>query len=199
MGAQVWAAPAIPDLCCETNGLNLSISWTEVPDATGYTLYYAPYPYAGPETIDSAPMGTETSFSIDLWDGAAYFIAVTAFNNTGESQYSNIEHFVIHETPVLSYETDGLGIIFSWTQTYDAAGYKLHYASEVSPETFHSIDLGNKTSESYYLWEGAAFYVKVTSYSASGVGSEPSNTVSFVMGPPTPEWVDDDRRRLHRS
>ena len=196
LAASAWAVPAAPVMSYEVDGVHISISWTEVPSATGYTLYYAPYPYTGPDTIGSFPMGTATSYSTRLWDGAAYFIAVTAANNSGESQYSNIEYFVMTpstpDAPVLSYETAGLGISLSWTATSDAIGYKLHYASDVAPETFYSLDMGNETGAYYYLWEGAAYYLKVTSYTSSGLESEPSNTEYFIMGPPSPEWVDND-------
>jgi hypothetical protein len=189
LAAPAWAVPAAPMMDQDVNGLNLSISWNEVPGATGYTLYYAPYPYAGPDTIDSSPMGTVTSYSINLWDGAAYFIAVTASNLSGESLYSNVEYFVMTpsapDAPVLTAVTDGLSISLSWTEIPDATGYKLHYASDSDPDTFNSLDMGDKTEESYYLWEGAAYYLKVTGYSASGLESEPSNTEYFVMGPPT--------------
>jgi hypothetical protein len=90
------AAPAAPEVSYSLNGLNITVDWNSVPDATGYTLYYAPYPYAGPETIGSLGMKSATSFSIDLWDGAAYYIAVKASNNHGgESGYSNIEQFTM--------------------------------------------------------------------------------------------------------
>ncbi len=84
-----------PALSYTTNGLNLNITWSTVPDATGYTLYYAPYPYTGPDTIESVGMGNATSFNIDLWNGAAYYIAVRSNRGQESSDYSNIKSFVI--------------------------------------------------------------------------------------------------------
>lgn len=89
------AAPAPPDMTLSTNGLRVDVTWTEVAGATGYNLLYAPYPYAGPETIVSKDMGTKTSFSANLWEGAAYYVAVQAYNEQGNSGYSNIELFTI--------------------------------------------------------------------------------------------------------
>ena len=60
------AAPVAPEVSYSLNGLNITVDWNSVPDATGYTLYYAPYPYAGPETIGSLGMESATSFSSDL-------------------------------------------------------------------------------------------------------------------------------------
>jgi uncharacterized protein (TIGR02145 family) len=79
-----------PTLTVTTSGLNVSLFWTSVPNATGYTLYYAPPDISYIADID---MGTETSFSVDLGDGDAFYVAVTAYNNSGSSEYSNIEYF----------------------------------------------------------------------------------------------------------
>jgi hypothetical protein len=196
LSAKAWAVPAAPVMSYSTNGLNLSITWSQVPDATSYTLYYAPYPYLGPETVGSVDIGNQTRVSVTLWEGAAFIFAITAYNPSGEGGISNIEHFVMTlsapDAPVFSVVTDGLNLSLSWTEVPDATGYKLYYAYDTNPESFHGIDVGDVTNGSFYLWEGAAYYLKVTSYGASGLESEPSNTEYFVMGPPTPEWVDDD-------
>jgi spore coat protein H len=90
------AVPASPQLSYQTQGLDISISWTEVPEATGYTLYYVPNPYTGSESIGSFALPTETnSVSYTLWEDAAYYIAITASNEQGESDYSNIEAFML--------------------------------------------------------------------------------------------------------
>ncbi|MCB2170938.1 MAG: hypothetical protein KQI78_25040 [Deltaproteobacteria bacterium] len=89
------AAPDAPTLSVFTSGLDVTASWTSVSGATGYTLYYAPYPYAGEDTIGSLDMGTSTTFSISLWDGASYYVAIKARDGNGESGYSNIELFII--------------------------------------------------------------------------------------------------------
>jgi len=82
-----------PRLSVAASGVTLSFSWTPVADATGYTLFYAPYPGLG--YIGSIDMGTKTSGSFVLWDAAAFYVAVQARNSYGSSGYSNIEHFVI--------------------------------------------------------------------------------------------------------
>jgi peptidyl-prolyl cis-trans isomerase A (cyclophilin A) len=95
----IATSPNAPTLFYDVDGLNVNISWTEVPDASGYELYYAPYPYVGPETIGNHDVGDQTSKSFYLWRGAAYYIAVTAYNDAGESVYSNIEHFTMTPVP----------------------------------------------------------------------------------------------------
>jgi len=87
------AKPAPPVISYTTSGITLSISWTDIADADGYTLFYAPYPSASP--INNIDMGSQTSLTGDLVDGAAFYIAVQAYNNTGNSNFSNLEYFVI--------------------------------------------------------------------------------------------------------
>ena len=101
-----------PTLTVTTTGTTVSASWTSVGDAAGYALYYAPYPYTGSESIQSVDMGTQTSLSVNLWEGAAYYVAVTAYDSVKSSAYSNIEYFIIQaqtesEFTVMTNPTDG--------------------------------------------------------------------------------------------
>jgi len=88
-------AVAAPVINVTTSGTTVSLSWTSVPGATGYTLSYAPYPYTGPDSIGNIPMGTQTSMSASLWEGAAFFVALQAYDSLETSGYSNIELFTI--------------------------------------------------------------------------------------------------------
>jgi hypothetical protein len=87
--------PTAPTLAVATTDLRVNISWGTVSGATGYTLFYAPYPYAGSGTIGSVNMGIQTSISVDLQHGVAYYVAVQAYNAVGSSPYSNIGFFSI--------------------------------------------------------------------------------------------------------
>ena len=80
-----------------SGGSNVTVSWGAVSGATGYTLFYAPYPYTGSETIKSVDMGGQTSISVNLWQGAAFYVAVQAYNTVGSSGYSNIGLFSVQE------------------------------------------------------------------------------------------------------
>ena len=84
-----------PVLTVTTSGTTVSASWTSVTGEIGYTLYYAPYPYTGPSTIKSIPMGTQRSISVSLSVGAAFYVAVEAYDSVESSGYSNIELFIL--------------------------------------------------------------------------------------------------------
>ena len=80
-------------LLVRTYGLDVLFTWNSVNGANGYKLYYAPHPYPGPKSIRSFDVGNTQHFSIKLWEGAAYYVAIRAYNSAGESGYSNIEQF----------------------------------------------------------------------------------------------------------
>lgn len=89
-----WALSA-PQLSVTTTGTTLTASWTAVPGVQGYHLVYAPYPYTGPESIESLNLGDVTNVSYILWDGAAYYLAIESYNAQEVSGYSNIEYFIM--------------------------------------------------------------------------------------------------------
>lgn len=76
-----------PALSMKTDKTLLSLFWNPILGASAYTLFYAPYPYTG--SIGSIDMGNKTH-SVNLWSGAAFYVAVKARNNNVFSNYSNI-------------------------------------------------------------------------------------------------------------
>jgi hypothetical protein len=94
-----------PTLGLAIKETTVMLSWNTVSDATGYRLFYAPYPNASP--IESIDMGSKTSISANLWEGAAFYLAVQAYNSSGNSAYSNIIHFLISSSDsVYDYAQD---------------------------------------------------------------------------------------------
>jgi len=87
------APPSAPSMNVSVSGRAVTVTWNSVAGATGYALYYAPYPNV--DYIGSGDMGTSTSFSVTVPPGAAYFVAVRARNRDGESPYSNIGTVIV--------------------------------------------------------------------------------------------------------
>ncbi len=96
--------PAAPTLTATVSGINVSLSWTSPQGADGYTLFYATYTGADPQNIDisafaSADLGTTNQFSASLFEGAAFYVAVKAYNKSGEkSELSNVVPIIIEKT-----------------------------------------------------------------------------------------------------
>ena len=93
-----------PTIMTEVENSTVFIAWNAVNSAEGYKFYCAPYPNA--ETIYEIDMGTSLTLAVDLWDGAAYYIAVKAYRDAEESAFSNIEHFVITQSSDASSDSE---------------------------------------------------------------------------------------------
>ena len=79
-------------------------------------------------------MGDQTSFSVELWDGASFFVTVQAYNDAGISEYSNIEYFEIDLTNI-SVIPSNLNLSPGETKTCDISGGTRPYsAASMDPE-----------------------------------------------------------------
>ena len=81
-----------PSLHLKVTGTKVSLSWTPVIGANGYSLYYAPLDVSYTDQID---LGDRTGISFDLWEGAKYYVAILAYDESGVVEISNIEYFTI--------------------------------------------------------------------------------------------------------
>ena len=86
--------PPAPTLTVSTLATTVTLSWSAVSQATGYTLLYAPHPYTGANSIGSIDIGTQISVSADVGEGTSFYAAVQGYNSAGSSAYSNIVHFI---------------------------------------------------------------------------------------------------------
>jgi hypothetical protein len=77
-------------LVSQIQGQQVSLTWEPMDGATSVYLFYAPWPYQGPETIGSLDLGTSTSISASVPHGFAYYLTIRVNNNQGMSDYSNI-------------------------------------------------------------------------------------------------------------
>ena len=85
--------PGTPELDISIRNTTVTASWNPTFNAAGYRLNYAPYPALSP--IFSMDMNENTSISVDLNSGDAFYVAINAYNENCPSPYSNIEYFVV--------------------------------------------------------------------------------------------------------
>mgnify|MGYP001819097473 FL=1 len=112
--ASELTAPISFKLNLSTNGLKVNLDWDPVNNAQGYKLYYASSPYTGPDSINSIDLGNINAVSFELWKGAAFYIAVSAYNAVSEIGFSNIQFFTLnqeYESAVSIFAVDGLSLI----------------------------------------------------------------------------------------
>ena len=101
-----------PSLTVTTNGTLVKFSWTSVPSAEGYTFFYAPYPDVS--YINQVDVGPLSSLLFDLWDGAAFYVAIAAHDGSTQ-EFSNIEFFSIKLQSTATPQS--LGIVAKTGQT----------------------------------------------------------------------------------
>jgi len=82
-----FAIPEKPLMILSKLEQTITVSWASVSGASGYKLYYADY--YNP-ILESIYLGTNTDVTFDLSANLSYYIAVKAYDNSGESSYSNI-------------------------------------------------------------------------------------------------------------
>jgi hypothetical protein len=96
-GSKISVPPEAPVISVSTSGVTVTIQWDGIPDALGYTLYYAPPDISYIQGLD---VGKETHFSCPLWEGASFYVAVKAYNGYGSSGYSNIQLFKVENSSI---------------------------------------------------------------------------------------------------
>ncbi len=87
-------APTMTASVSNTNKVN--IAWSDVPGASGYTVYFAPYLKA--EKIGHANVGKQRKFTFEVPNGSAYYLAVLPYDGKKQSKgfaLSNIVQFIV--------------------------------------------------------------------------------------------------------
>ncbi len=85
--------------------------------------------------------------------------------------------------PSLSVSTNETTVTLSWTSTPDTDGYTLLYAPYPDASYIGNVDMGNLTSFSAYLQDGASFYVAIQPYNDEGDGSYSNICIFFIDQP----------------
>lgn len=124
LGSIADAAPQAPVLTTLVQDLNATLQWSHVDNAEGYTLCYAPYPEGSP--ISCMDAGDQTTGIFQLWEGASYYVACKAYNEDGDSPYSNVKALTINTQSSVPGNTafqhmlhisDTFGIRFAGTES----------------------------------------------------------------------------------
>ena len=132
-----------PSIKVTQNRTTVSIAWPPILNVLGYRLLYAPYPYTGAGSIQTIDMGDKTALSATLWDGASFYVAVKAYDDSASSNLSNIELFFLSAAPVL--DPDALPVTgMNWYKPPVSVSWQWQLNGEVNPEypvELYDIDL----------------------------------------------------------
>ncbi|MCV6638839.1 right-handed parallel beta-helix repeat-containing protein [Candidatus Albibeggiatoa sp. nov. NOAA] len=97
------ATLAAPTLSLKVKQNKVTLTWTAVMGAQGYSLYYTTYPNAQPQ-FEKADMQLNRQLELELpegfelpIDGVGFYAVITAYDSAGtEGRFSNVEHFMLH-------------------------------------------------------------------------------------------------------
>jgi hypothetical protein len=123
--------PSVALAVCEVTGPTVTLSWDPTFGASGYTIYYAPYPEA--DYVGSIDVGNRTTVTFDVWEGAAFYLAVQAYNEKETSDLSNIETFVVVPNPLstapdLDIRANGSGV-----ETFASTKFPVSISVDLDP------------------------------------------------------------------
>ncbi len=93
---ETCAASEIPggtELSVDVSGKTATISFDPVQGATGYQLYYAPFPSGSP--IGAADIGQNTNLAGTFNDGASFYLMVRSYNGNCMGGVSNVVHLEV--------------------------------------------------------------------------------------------------------
>ena len=194
--AQALNPPAIE---VTKNRINVSVSWTPVSNALGYRLLYAPYPFTGSDSIKTIDLSDQTELSVQLWDGATFYVAVNAYDGSTSSKLSNVELFFLSAAPVL--DANALPVTgTSWYKPPVSVTWQWQLLGEVNPDydvELYDIDLFDSSVELIKSLQASG--KKVICYFSAGSYEnfredkdrfDPATLGNLLDGWPDEQWLD---------
>lgn len=195
--AQVLEPPVI---AVTQERTDVTVAWEPVSGAQGYGLLYAPYPYAGPGSIQTIDLGGKTAFSATLWDGATFYVAVTAYNESGTSDFSNIELFFLSDAPVLDPDALPVTTGMQWYKPPVGVTWQWQLSGVVNPDyavDLYDIDLFDSSVTLINSLKASGkkviCYFSAGSYEnfRSDIGRfDPAELGNILDGWPDEQWLD---------
>lgn len=193
----------VPVMVSATAGeRSIALTWNAVAGATGYKVFYdedssnPPFSPASlaTEGASGLDVGNATSFTLTgLPVGQIYYVAVKAYDNFSESEFSNqltaTPYTLIPLAPVLVSATGGdRTVTLQWNAVAGANGYRVYYDEDEANPPYYptktalegapAIDVGNATQFTLTGFpSNYATRVAVTAYNTFGE-SDFSNEIS---------------------
>jgi fibronectin type 3 domain-containing protein len=183
---------------------SISVSWSSVAGATGYSVYYATSGSAAKNLAGSASATSYTHTGLSA--GTAYYYYVKAVNSAGESGYSSSAYAATQssgsggggETPTkpsaptgVTAVVNGTSVSISWNSVSGATGYSVYRGPTGSTTSVKILSTASTTATDASPLDGLNYY-RVTASNAAGE-SEQSNfgycTYADQTPPATPTGV----------
>jgi formylglycine-generating enzyme required for sulfatase activity len=174
--------PTPPTIGVSGGAGRADVTWSPVPYAISYNLYYA----VGSTVSKSSKMTagvTSPQHITGLAPGTQYAFAVTSVNISGESPFSTTQTIVTVPDPPFVSVTPGNGMVtVNWDSAAGATSYTLYFATGTTIDTTTFRYTNAKPPviiNSYPITNGVAYSFAVVSINSSGQ-SKLSNVASCM-------------------
>ncbi len=198
-------APDVPTVT-HTTPTSISLTWSGVPGALGYRIYYGTQPGSYPNIVD---VHGSTSATITGLSGEAYYLVLKAYNLVGESDPSSEIEVVINlNAPSdlrVSSEVPWTSITLTWTdRSRYNSGYEIQRIDEEG--NVRTITINDSNATSYVDHTVAPFHTydyKIRAINNDGVASEwvterVYNTPTFLV-PINPSLSSVSSKVMHKD
>lgn len=158
----------------------VTLMWNSVTEASGYKVYYG---------VESRVYGpgedvlAETTHTLTL-DPGHYWFAVTAYNDWGESGYSEeVDCKLFEQLVIVNATYSSVNMTLTWGAMSEAAGYTVFHG--IGSGVYGAgIDVGNVLTYQITLDPGT-HYIAVSPYDSDGISSGRSDELIIpIAGPP---------------
>lgn len=174
----------------QTGSGSITLSWAEVPNATGYKVFRS-NASTGPYTCIKTVEDTEAT-ALGLTAGKLWYFKVVAISqedgNTYESQESAVKSIYLTTLakPAISgiEQSSASAVTITWGKVTNAKGYEvLRATSENGPYTsLKTIEGQTLTTTNVSLTSGATYYYKVRPYVILSSGAKAYGMNSNAVG-----------------
>ena len=149
---------------------SIKLTWSKVPEATGYKIYYKTSASASWKTIVSSTKSTSYTFN-NLDSGKKYFFAVksyvTSSFGTFYGKYSTIETATKPATPTLKVTSTEAGKVkVTWSDVSGETGYQIYYSTSKDSgyKKINTVKANCTSANVSDLKQGKTYYFRVRAY-----------------------------------
>ncbi|MGB6150651.1 MAG: BspA family leucine-rich repeat surface protein [Pricia sp.] len=178
--------------------IDTNLSWTAVPEATGY-LVVVGTTSGGIEIVNNVDVNNATTYDIpeDLLENRTYYVTIIPYNAVGDATGCIEESFTTGDstsppscallsTPVNGATNVALDTDLSWNGSGSATGYRLTVGTTSGGTEIFTGDIGNLTTHDLTaeLPASTMIYVTITAYNDNGDATGCTEESFMTDGPP---------------
>lgn len=189
-GPSVTAAPT--GVSATPGNGQLTITWTAVPDATSYNIYWSSTSGVTPTNGNLISNATSPFIQTGLANGTTYFYVVTAVNGGGGESAASTQ---VSCTPAPPAPTDvnatpeNGGVTIAWTAVPGATSYNIYWSTTTGVASGNGTQIAGVTDASYThtpLNNGTTYYYVVTAVFATGESAASTQVSAIPAVNPAP-------------